>query len=899
MRKFLQIIICTVIMMSASHTMLYGQTSKISGHVYDLATGEPLEMANVSIKGTTLGTSTDQRGFFSLEVSGQEEFVLMVSFIGYKNLEIEARAGSTALVIELEPEAILGTEIVISASRMDEKLRETPLTIQKMNIKSIQNPASGDYFGDLTTMRDVEIIGNSIGFKVFNARGFNTTAQLRAVQFIDGIDNQLPTINIVTGNMFGVGDIDLESIEVISGPASAMYGPNAMQGVLSYKTKSPFKYRGVSVMVKGGNQEYGEAQFRYGDVYFKGKLGFKITGSYMTARDWRADDPVYNKYGNQSTPPTDFDAIIQSNAEAGIPVFQAFNDYASQYNAAYPGQVRFMMPGYMEGDLYDGSTENMKVGGGLYYKATKDMMISYEGRYSTGTSVYMGNNRAPLEGFYQMQHVLGFDYKGFSLKGYMSQDNTESTFSMPAAGVLLGVDAAKNVVGPTYLETYMGTIAQLSGGFSSPFDPNWAISADEAAMQAANGQWYQPGTQEFNEAFDAIKSVPPPNGANFQSKTTLYHVEAMYDYSFNTVDLNFGASFRNTNPVSNGTTFSDTSGTTINVAEYGGFAQAVWDAISNKLKVFGSVRLDKSSNYDLQFSPRLALVYNLNEKHVLRLTGQSAFRSPSVSDQYNYLNKGYGFTIGNVAGYSNGYTVSSFAAFAQSHDPNDLRTAYVEGVKPEQLQSIELGYNGLITDKLFLETSLYYNMYSDFITYVTVMTPGSGVAGEESGLDAVMAGNVKPYLVATNSDKDVNTYGVSVGLSYYVLPTLKVYGNYTFSQLDTAGYNKSDDEILGFNTPKHKINIGASGTIYKALGFTVNWRWVDDYTWESAFAPQVNPIASYNVTDLQLSYDLPKLLSTIRVGGSNIFNQEYLQATGMPMIGGFYYASWTFNVDFK
>ncbi|MEN8223759.1 MAG: TonB-dependent receptor [Bacteroidota bacterium] len=884
----------TAILLSSA---LFAQTSQVSGFVYDQESGEPLEMANITLKGTAQGTSSDQNGYFSLEVDG--DVTLQVSFVGYKTLELSASQGDKDLRIKLQPDMIMGSEVVISASRVDEKIREAPLTIQKLSLKQIENAPSGDYFSDLGSMRDVEVINNSMGFKVFNARGFNTTAPLRVVQFIDGVDNQLPTINIVPGNMFGVNDLDIESVEVISGPASAMYGPNAMQGVLSYKTKSPFKYRGVTLMVKGGNREYGEAQFRYADVFAKGKLGVKITGSYMTANDWLADDPVFNRYGNKNTPPTNFDQIIQGNANAGIPAFQQFNDYATQYPDAFPGMVQFMMPGYMEGELYNGSTNNFKVGGGLYYKLSKDMEVNYEGRYSTGTSIYMGNNRAPLEGFYQMQHKLGFDYKGFSFKGYMSQDDTKSTYSLPATGVLMGVHAAKNFVGPTYLGAYMSTIAELSGGFIDPFDPDWAITASEMAMQAANGQWLQPGTEEWDAAFDEISKTAPPLGSNFQSKTTLYHLEALYNHSFETVDLNFGASYRNTNPVSNGTVFADTAGTTINVAEYGGFAQAIWHAVEDKLKVFGSVRADKSTNYDMQFSPRLALVYNLKENHVLRLTGQSAFRSPAVTDQYQYLNKGYGFTVGNIAGYSNGYTVASIQAFMQSGDPQALETTYLDPVTPEQLKSIELGYNGLITDKLFVDFSLYYNMYSDFITYATVMTPGSGVAGEQSGVDAVMAGNVKPYLVATNSGKDMNTYGASVGLSYYLNPTLKIYGNYTFTDLDTAGYDKSDDEILGFNTPKHKINIGASGKIYKGLGFALNFKWVDDYTWESAFAPQANLIESYNYTDLQFSYDLPRLMSVVRVGGSNIFNQEYIQATGMPRIGAFYYASWTFNLDFK
>lgn len=888
--RFLLIIITASCLSVAAHA----QEGVISGYISDLDSNEPLAMANIKVKGTSLGTTSDANGFFSIGLSHAEKVTLEVSYIGYKTVVIDALPGTT-IRIKLEPDVIMGSEVVISASRVDEKLMEAPLTIQKVNVRQIQNAPSGDYFGDLSNMRDVEVINNSIGFKVFNARGFNTTAQLRVVQFIDGVDNQLPTINIVPGNMFGVNDLDIESVEVISGPASALYGPNAMQGVLSVHTKSPFKFRGVSLKLKGGTREYGQLQFRYGDVFAKGKLGFKLTGSYMTAKDWIADDPKANRYGNQYTPPQNFNEMINTQAEAGIPLFQQFRDYAALYPDANPGMIQFLMPGYMESQLYDGKTENYKIGGGLYYKLNPDMTVRYEGRYSTGTSIFMGNNRAPLEGFYQMHHLLGFDYKGFNFKAYMNSDDTRNTYSMPATGVNMGFQSLK-YVDPAYLGTYVNAISALSNGFADPFDPAWSETAAGQAMMAANGEWLEPGTPEWDAAFDKVTSNPPPSGANFQSKTKLYHVEGLYNHSFEKVDLNVGASFRNTNPVSNGTVFSDTTGK-INVVEYGGFAQAIWDAVENRLKVYGSVRLDKSTNYDLQFSPRLALVYNLNEYHVLRLTGQSAFRSPAVTDQYQYLNKGYGFTVGNISGFGNAYTFSSVMAF-DGTNPEVLQTTYVEAVKPEQLKSVELGYTGLINKDLFIELSVYYNMYSDFITYVEVARPnGDAVAGEQSGVQAIATRNYTRYLVATNTIQDMNTYGGSIGLTYFIMPTLKIYGNYTYSKLDTVDF--ASDFMVEYNTPAHKVNLGMEGKIYRGLGFAINWKWVDDYTWQSVFAPYPNLIESYNITDLQFSYEIPRLMSTLRIGGSNIFNQEYTQATGMPRIGGFYYASWTFNLDFK
>lgn len=893
MKKVFRLFFLTAACVLLTASVVLGQGVKVNGYVYDLKTGEPLEMANIAVKGTSAGTTTNENGYFSVDVPAAEDVVLQVSFVGYKTIDFPL-SGQAKVNIRLEPEVIMGSEVVISASRVDEKIREAPLTIQKMNIRQIENSPSGDYFSDLAHMRDVEIINNSLGFKVFNARGFNSTAALRVVHFIDGIDNQLPTINIVTGNMFGVNDLDIESVEVISGPASALYGPNAMQGVLSVTTKSPYKYRGVSFKAKGGTREFGEFQLRYADVFAKGKLGFKVTASVMQALDWRADDPKANRYGNQPTPPQNLNQMIQDQADAGVGIFQQFLAYAGNNPNVNPGMKQFMMPGYMESELYDGKTDNYKIGAGLYYKIKPEMMVKYEGRYSTGTSIYMGNNRAPLEGFYQMQHILGFDWKGFSFKGYMSKDNTSNTYSLPATGVNMGFSSLGFVI-PAYLGTYVQTIAELSNDFSDPLSDNQVADAASAALTAANGEWLEPGTEAWNEAFEKVKSNPPPSGSNFQSITTIYHAEALYNHSFERVDLNVGASFRNSNPVSDGTVWDDTTGT-INVAEYAAFGQGIWDVVEDRLKLFGSLRLDKHQNYDMQLSPRLAVVFNIDKNHILRLTGQSAFRSPVLSDQYNYLNKGYEFTVGNINGFDNAYTLASVMAFDGSN-AEVLETIFVEAVKPEQLKSIEIGYNGLFARKLSFNFSAYYNMYTDFITYTQVVRPNSGTAGEQSGVDDIGSRNYTRYLVATNSGEDINTYGFSGGLTYYINPTLKVYANYTYSKLDTADYK--DEMMIAYNTPEHKVNVGAEGKIYKGLGFALNWRWVDDYIWESVFAPYPNKIESYSVTDLQFSYEIPKLMSVVRIGAANLFDQEYTQATGMPRIGAFYYGSWTFKLDFR
>ena len=83
----------------------------------------------------------------------------------------------------------------------------------------------------------------------------------------------------------------------------------------------------------------------------------------------------------------------------------------------------------------------------------------------------------------------------------------------------------------------------------------------------------------------------------------------------------------------------------------------------------------------------------------------------------------------------------------------------------------------------------------------------------------------------------------------------------------------------------------------KGFGFGINWKWADNYYWQSIFAS--GPVNAYNVLDAQINYAIPSWYSVIRLGGTNILDQKYYQAYGMPEIGGFYYISWTFNFSFK
>ncbi|MBU1008895.1 MAG: carboxypeptidase-like regulatory domain-containing protein [Bacteroidetes bacterium] len=882
-------------------TQLSAQELKmIRGIVRDKQTKEVLPGTNIQIKGTTTGTVSGIDGTFELAAPAKGTAVLMFSYIGYASQAIVWHK-EAKLEVMLESASLPGTEVVISASRLNQEIRQAPIAIQKLNAQQINNSASGDYFNSLSNLRDVEIISNSIGFGAFNTRGFNSTSPLRVVQLIDGVDNQLPTINIATGNMFGISDIDIENLEIISGPASALYGANAMQGVISYTSKSAYTKQGVSAEIKGGSRDYMSGQFRFADTYGKQKrLGIKLTASHMNASDWVADDPVANRYGKQPSPPQNLTQLIESKSQAGN-VFEQFMSYSLNNSLVLPGKKQFLMPGFMESTLWDGKVNNTKFSGTLNYKLTEDLTATYNYRYSEGKSVYMGNNRAPLDGFNQQLHYIGLNSKHYQFKAYRSSDDTKNTYAMNATGTLLGFASLPSVTG-YWSDAYVNELNTLTNNFALEATQAMVDQANQAALTESNNGWLVPGTAAFNTAIEKIKSQSPPVGSRFASKTVLYHTEFDYNRSYRMYDFNFGVSYRYMSPESKGTTFMDTlqqdgSYRKIKMNEYAGYLQGIANLPGNHWKVLASVRLDKNEYYAAQFSPRLALTYQTGEQH-FRLSAQSAFRSPTLTDLFQYLNKGTEITLGNANGVGNLYTYSSVVAFQNggSADPGLLKTTYVDAVKPEQLQSLELGYSGTWFKSLITDFSIYYNNYRNFIVYQQVVQPKSGTAGEASGVADIASRNYQRYAVATNSKTDVSSLGFSAGLGYYVTPKIKAYFNYTYASIDSSGIAK--DQIPGFNTPKHKVNLGVGGQeVIKQLGFNVNFRYVDSYYWESVFAS--GPVPSYNTLDVQLNYVFPKLYSTLKVGGANVFNNKYIQAYGMPQIGAFYYASWTFDLDFK
>jgi iron complex outermembrane receptor protein len=329
----------------------FAQT-KISGKVTDAAK-EPIIGANISIKGTAEGTITDIDGNFELSTEQATPFTIVVSMVGMANAEKEITGNATDLSIQMSEETNVLNTIVVSASRVEEKILESPVTIEKMDQKMVKQSSSNDYYDDLSKLKGVQVIQGSMTLTSVNTRGFGGIANTRFVQLMDGMDNAAPLLNFPTGNVVGIGELDIQNVELVPGAASALYGPNAFNGILLMNSKNPFESPGFSAQVKGGfaqaNNGYGikplgSVAMRVGHVWKrKGAeyVAIKFNANAFQGTDWSAND--YTTGRNNSGPfgAPNFDGMNVYGDETPIQVpFAAINDkdsfyYKSVYGAVY------------------------------------------------------------------------------------------------------------------------------------------------------------------------------------------------------------------------------------------------------------------------------------------------------------------------------------------------------------------------------------------------------------------------------------------------------------------------------------------------------------------------------------------------------------------------------------
>lgn len=921
-------------------SLTFAQNS-ISGTVTD-SSNQPIPGANIKIVGDSSGTITNLDGSFTLQFAKQPPFMIEVTSVGFRAQKINVSSSNQRISVKLIDEENKLDEIVVSASRTPERVLESPVTIERMGIAEIKKTASPSFYDGLENLKEVQMNTSSMSFKSINTRGFASVANTRFMQLVDGMDNSSPLLNFVLGNLIGVSEIDVQSVELLPGASSALYGANAFNGILFMSSRSPFTSQGITAYAKfgqttqkaAGTNDYVDYGVRMAKA-FSSKLAGKVNFAYMRGTEWHAvnyDDKTregvdrntinydgINIYGDEVA--TNIKGVGQALASQGFIPAAAVNLLPS---------TNVSRTGYNEVDLTDNKVSNTKIDFSLHYRpfGNENFEVIWQSKFGYGNTVYQGANRYYLNNFFMQQHKIEFKGKNFFLRGYTTTEDGGKSYDMLFTGINVN---RKWKDDRTWFGQYAGAYVQSTLAGLTP------DQAHAKARSTADTGRFLPGTDAFKNAFNQVVNDPNVlSGSKLVDNSKIYHADVNYNFKdiIKFAEIQVGGSYRQYELNSYGRIYTDANGP-IRYDEYGAYTQVMKKMLDDRLKFTGSVRYDKAQNFNGNVSPRVSLVYSggQNKNHNFRGSFQTGFRNPSTQDQYIGFNVGsaillgsapdnltrftetlpiattvgQGFaggnsvTINGLNAYNNSFTATSVRAFAAAGNPALLQKTNVNLVKPEEVKAFELGYRSFI-NKTSIDLNGYYNIYNNFIGNLNVVTPlygsavnGGGLANPEGqkALHALQNGNTRAFQLYTNTNLEIESLGFGVGLSRKVYKDFEIGANYNFAEFK---FDQSKDPSFeaGFNTPKHRIKASIGNEkLFPNFGFNVSGRWNSEYLWQSSFAD--GTIAAATVIDAQLNYNFLSLKSTLKIGASNIGGKEYGQVLGAGLIGQQYFASWTIN----
>ena len=942
MRKIFTQFAGAFIMLLLSVSTLMAQSVTISGTVTDKSSKETLPGVSVTVKGKTIGASTNGSGKFSFTTTQNTPFTVVVSYLGYKSVEATVNSASSSLNIELEAQAVLGQEVVVAASRTPEKILESPVSIERVSAAAIKESGNNSFYDALANLKGVESSSQSLTFRSINTRGFNSNGNVRVNQITDGMDTQAPGLNFSVGNIIGLSELDVESVELLPGASSALYGSGGTNGTMLMNSKNPFMYPGLSVQLRTGGNHINDPSrasaalhdysFRYAVKTNNNRFAFKTSTSYLSGQDWganddrnfdrnaqgakagtRATDAGYdgvNTYGDETLIPSlrtiaaapagavaaalaagYTTATLPASVAPYLPVYLAYSGAFTGGVNQYPTNP-LTRTGYKESDLVDYNTKSIKSLNSIHYKLNSTVEASLSANMGSGTTVYTGSERYSIKNFKLAQYKAEIKGNDFYVRAYTTRENSGDSYNATALGSYLNeyYSPSQTTWVPTYLSAFTSKILPVAVG-------GGGLTADGAnafARGAADANRYQPGTPMFNYVKDILTSRTIGSvggGAKFADKTFVNQYEGMYNFTNalkGAVELQIGGMYRQYTLRSNGTIFNDLA-QKLNIEEYGGFIQLGKKFLDDKLKISAATRYDKSQNFEGQFTPRVSGVYTVAPNNNIRVSYQTGFRIPTTQNQYISLNTGSTTLVGGIAstldayglrsGLGQGYTRNSVVAGAP------VKYNFSSALRPEKSQSVELGYKGLILPNLLVDVYGYSTNYKDFIASLALLR--AETAGVATG--AIPTTSSRSFGTVVNNPDKVKAYGFGIGADY-LYNDFKFSANFSSDRLQES----TSDLQSEFNTPEYRYNVGVSNAnLYKNIGASVSYRYQGAYTWQSTFI--AGDVDAFGTMDAQVNFRFPAQKLTMKFGGSNILNKYYRTNYGNPMVGAVYYVSFTFD----
>jgi len=917
-KLFTQALASFIVLLLCSFSII-AQT-KITGKVTDASSKETLIGVSIAVKGKVIGTITDASGNFSLTTSTPKPFTLSVSMVGYERQEIVVNGSKSDFQIALKEQTVLGQDVVVSASRIEESILQSPVTVEKMDIRAIRETPSASFYDALRNMKGVELSSQSVSFSSVNMRGFGSNGNVRVVQLIDGMDNQAPGLNFAVGNIVGISELDLEGVDVLPGAASALYGPNAMNGLLLMTSKSPFLYQGLSAQVKTGlmyannrsetTTPYSDMSIRWAKA-FNNKWAIKLNFTNLSAEDWQAtdyrDQSLLNGYGLGATDRNTnlaYNGVNIYGDETNVNMYSSLlpilNDPTNpltagikQVSAATGGLLSpttilgYVVPnatisreGFKEADLASYANRNIKFNAALHYRFNDKVELILQGNYGQGTTVYTGADRYSIKNFSMGQYKAELKGSNFFVRAYTTQENSGDAYATGTLGQLVNEYAKPSTAWyPSFFQTFAGLsftkfATELQTNLAKGQAPTTAIG-NAVATNAASFPYY------FGTARQVANSPATIGGISYPGQLL--------------------------------------PGTA-------GFNAAV-EAIKNKALPAGAKFLDKSALYHYEG------MYNFTEKlkNKVELIAGASYRVYALNSEGTLFaldNNGQEFSIHEFGAYAqlgkkfiqDKLKITGSMRYDKNENFDGQFSPRISGVFTQGNSNFRVSY----------QTGFRIPTTQD--QYINLLTPSArllgGLAvvqdryklsGNSYTLQSVMLGKPEVYTAKSWKPEQVATleFGYKGMLFENMLADFYVY-NSTYTNF-SAGMvvvqtpaQHQDPATLGNKVYSFPSNVenevktkgwGLSLEYRLPSGWGVNavWRFQEGFVWQSSIVNQAlnqlqqSYIPQFSNFDLAVSKKVSEIKSIIKVGGTNLFGPAYSTGWANPMIGSMYYVSIAFD----
>jgi outer membrane receptor for ferrienterochelin and colicins len=386
----------------------------VSGTIKDSKTKEAIIGASVQLAGTNIGAMTDENGYFKLDSKQAFPWKIIVSFVGFDTYQLTVNSAKTNMLIVLNQSTSMMSEVIVSASRRAEKVQEAPASVSVISSKTLQAASSAiDPTRELVNVPGVQIQQQSAQRFNIEMRGASSLFSTAVYPMLDYRGLVGAGTGTFQSDASGINTIDLQRIEVVRGPASALYGPGVTSGVVHFISKNPIDFPGTTIELMGGQLNTFGGVIRHAMVSKDKKMGFKINAHYKKG----------NEFSLNPSDTSDAKQIAKFKKQIVDPIINTEGVVAADQTKAPVLYTQQQLDPDGDGNMMSNYWENASINGTFEYRPMADTKIIAAGGFNKVHGVFYNAQGEGLTQATEYWSQVRFQKKGlFAQAFYVNND---------------------------------------------------------------------------------------------------------------------------------------------------------------------------------------------------------------------------------------------------------------------------------------------------------------------------------------------------------------------------------------------------------------------------------------------------------------------------------------------